>query len=478
MVSPEGARPAGDPGNQARLEGLQGQAGAFDDPVVPLPFLGMMERSFGRSFAQVRCHVGPAAQAATAAAGSQGMAQGQDVCFARADPAPWLVAHELAHVVQQQGGAPVPGAPDVEADADQVAGAVMAGRPVTVQARSSVQLRHFTGAEHVEIGDRAADKALDNLDLSDAHAELQTDRKDGKTLSFGQANKQAGDKYDTAREFNIGLTRNDKQDYAQEDLSKSEVIQANGNIRSENKAEVRSLLGEARSQGYDKDNFAHTWEVNQQEWATFHSEAISHAADGKLQRALRNEAFAAHFLQDGHAAGHLVPRAIEVAAGGHRLDEPQSGVSWHDYFNEHGMATTRGILYGDGFLSKAPTNVLSATRASLEEVLVAWQTGEVRSSELSGRFPEPILDPADLADMKIPSTRMDGQEITVSDEGYLARAEGLLPKQLEMLAAHEGWYEDVQAMVAAGQSTLVTPAGDSVSLAGLVEALGPAFAQV
>lgn len=466
-------------GNQARLERVRSAAEALSDPVVPLPHQSRMEAAFGRSFADVRCHIGPLSAQVGAELGTPGVARGRDVAFADAAPTAWVVAHELAHVVQQSGGTPLPGAGDVEADAEAAASAAVAGRPVQVKARTSESLRLFTGSEHAQIGNEAAEKALDNVGMASDKARLQTDRKGNDTLSYGQACRQAGDKYDTAHELDIGLTRNDKDDYASDaDLTKSEVIQDNGNIKSENKAEVRSLLSEARSEGYDKDNNAHTWKVNKLEWQTFHDTAIDKAAQGKLQSALRHEAFAAHFLQDAHAAGHMVPRSVEQAAGGHRLREPETGVSWHDYFNEHGVPTTKGILYGDGFLDKSPVCVMRATRASLEEVLTAYQTGEPVTSQVGARFPEPLTTPEELAEMPKPDKRMDGQELTVSDEGYQARAEGLVPKFLEMLAAYEGDYEELQARVAAGDETVETAAGHEVSLDWLVAAFDEWFERV
>lgn len=467
-------------GNQALLAQLKGAEGAFEDPTVPLPHRASFEAAFGRSFAKVRCHIGPRSQAMGAKLGFGGVARGWDVAFAEEAPDASLVAHELAHVVQQAGGAALPGAQDAETDADLAAAAAVAGRPVEVRQRTPVSVRYFTGDEHVEIGNQAAKKALANVGLSDSHARLKTKRADGKTLSYGQASRQGADKYDTVREFNIGLKRNDKEDFADpdSDLSKKDVIKDNGNIAGNNVSEVKRILSEAKNEGYDKDNFGHTWKVNKLEWSTFHAEAISLAARGKLQRALRSEAFAAHFLQDAHAAGHFVPRSVEQAAGGSRLREPGSGVSWHDYFNEHGVPTTKGILYGDEFLHKAPVCVMRATRASLEEVLQAYKTGNAKTSKVGGRFPEPLTDPAELANMQKPTKRMDGKKLTVTDAGYDARADGLVPKFLEMLAAHQGLYETLQAQVASGQEEIETPAGHTVSADWLVSEFGDWFDRV
>jgi len=69
-----------------------------------------MEARFGRDFAQVRIHDGAAAAQSAGDVGARAYAVGSNVAFGRGQYAPdsasgrWLIAHELAHVVQQQGG--------------------------------------------------------------------------------------------------------------------------------------------------------------------------------------------------------------------------------------------------------------------------------------------------------------------------------------------------------------------------------------
>jgi Domain of unknown function (DUF4157) len=75
----------------------------------------LMERRFGRSFADVRIHAGARAGESARDVGARAYTQGRDIAFAAGEYRPGtadglsLLAHELAHVVQQSGdaGAPV-----------------------------------------------------------------------------------------------------------------------------------------------------------------------------------------------------------------------------------------------------------------------------------------------------------------------------------------------------------------------------------
>jgi Domain of unknown function (DUF4157) len=97
-----------------------------------------MENRFGEDFSQVRVHTGEAADLSAMALSSKAFALGEDIVFG----APWyqpqtpagrvLLAHELAHVVQQRGdGLPAAG-PAVERDAREAAAAMESGDEVTL----------------------------------------------------------------------------------------------------------------------------------------------------------------------------------------------------------------------------------------------------------------------------------------------------------------------------------------------------------
>ncbi len=96
-----------------------------------------MESAFGHSFAEVRVHTGADASRATRESGARALTMGSDVAFGQGEYQPGtpigdaLIAHELAHVIQQKGATAVQreaGPRDaVESDADRSAiGAVAA----------------------------------------------------------------------------------------------------------------------------------------------------------------------------------------------------------------------------------------------------------------------------------------------------------------------------------------------------------------
>lgn len=105
--------------------------------VMPLPsgVRAAMERSFGQSFSDVRVHPG-SKQAQDM--GVRAYAQGNDIHFAPGAYAPethegkHLIAHELAHVVQQRGGAAEQPVTSPEAEAENAADAAAAGKPAKV----------------------------------------------------------------------------------------------------------------------------------------------------------------------------------------------------------------------------------------------------------------------------------------------------------------------------------------------------------
>lgn len=82
-------------------------------PAEPLPHLEAMQRRFGHDLSGVRAHVGMGG--ALEALDAQAATFGDDVAFSTRHPSVELVAHEVAHVLQQRGG----GARGVAADEAQ-----------------------------------------------------------------------------------------------------------------------------------------------------------------------------------------------------------------------------------------------------------------------------------------------------------------------------------------------------------------------
>jgi hypothetical protein len=111
-------------------------------PGLPLDLAtrALMEPRFGHNFARVRVHTDARAAESAAAVNARAYTVGSHVVLGAGQPSPetsagrQLLAHELAHVVQQHGGSSRP-APEIspsaphERDAHSAAMAVVAGRP-------------------------------------------------------------------------------------------------------------------------------------------------------------------------------------------------------------------------------------------------------------------------------------------------------------------------------------------------------------
>jgi uncharacterized protein DUF4157 len=115
---------------------------------LPEPVLHKFESSLGIDLSSVRVHTGAESQAAARAVGARAYTVGQDIHFAaghydpRSRAGEHLLAHEVAHTVQQRGGEPtrqnqleVSNPTDsFEHDADRAAEAMVAGETFSVTA--------------------------------------------------------------------------------------------------------------------------------------------------------------------------------------------------------------------------------------------------------------------------------------------------------------------------------------------------------
>ena len=101
-------------------------------PSGPLPYIDIIQRSFGRhDVGHIKAHADTPAAEGAKAMGAEAFATGEHVAFA-GTPSLHTAAHEAAHVVQQRGGVQLAGGVGREGDAyerhaDAVADAVVAG---------------------------------------------------------------------------------------------------------------------------------------------------------------------------------------------------------------------------------------------------------------------------------------------------------------------------------------------------------------
>ena len=113
---------------------------------LPDQLRGQFEQSLGADLSGVRVHTGAAANEASTALGARAYAVGQDVFMGAGQYAPdtadgaWLLAHEVAHTVQQRGGSQGPQTKleisepgdAMEHEADRAADAMMSRTPISI----------------------------------------------------------------------------------------------------------------------------------------------------------------------------------------------------------------------------------------------------------------------------------------------------------------------------------------------------------
>jgi hypothetical protein len=126
---------------------------------IPQTLLGQMSRSFAHDFSGVRIHTGEAADQAARTFQAAAFTHGSEIYFANGRYQPetargrWLIAHELAHVVQQRGAClerTSNADSSLEHQASRAAHAAITGRPalatpgssaLTVQCETEAELR-------------------------------------------------------------------------------------------------------------------------------------------------------------------------------------------------------------------------------------------------------------------------------------------------------------------------------------------------
>lgn len=386
------------------------------------------EPRFGHDFSKVRVHMNANAAEHTRAVNARAFTVGKDIVFGvgeyRADTSEGrrLLAHELAHVCQQ----------------NRVASAPL--------------IQRYEGPEHQDIGDRY---------LRELPAFLQTEEgtRWARELGFNRDDlvaqilrdpMQRGAKIRLAPRVNpeTGAVEN-------VDLTPGEIIALMGDFYATVKQlanaparELRSILdvmqGErvgtvpdaaerfekitgGRYLALAQRNDTHFARLNRAEWRRLHEEAIAVAqaagreqSEEQFQRALLIDAAAGHFLTDAYAAGHLFDKS-EVLAGIWlhlssnsaltRNPEMQTYVglvafkgrlpqlvlkNLHDRMNREGfkVGNARGMrwrTFGDNYLEVADETQRVAALAvflSRQQVFAARNGESANPDEIEGLMPD------------------------------------------------------------------------------------------
>lgn len=150
-------------------------AGLLTSFALPSPLRERFEGSLGADLGAVRLHTGDASAEAAGALEARAFATGQDIHFGAGQYRPddpfgqHLIAHEVAHTVQQAGTSPSPQAKlDVsqpsdpaEQEADRAADAMVAGEPASVSRAIAAVYRSGPLATPAGVTDEEKKAALD-----------------------------------------------------------------------------------------------------------------------------------------------------------------------------------------------------------------------------------------------------------------------------------------------------------------------------
>ena len=356
----------------------------FTGDAMDLPYKSEMESGFGTSFANVQAYGGAEAQAANQALGSRAYAVGNQIAFDTPNPAKEVVAHELAHTIQQSGGASsshalqpwtLGGGDPFEAEADAAAHAVVAGQQASVSLRGPAGVQKWGGEDHYTIGNLAGQKAQQTLvglgittpsaptimqatpGAAGSHSQAGAEnpgqagmagsgtginhsaggsslgvQTDAGTISFGAASRYGGD-YATTVTGVGGLSgRGTERDGA------GAGRRTDPNAPWYERAAAQGLNGIQFAQMTigGTTNANHFYPTNAFEYRNHHNLAMGHArqaaslanaGDGaaaaeEIRQAMQEEGFANHFLQDTFSAGHLAPRSLDSTE--HLAQDPEA----------------------------------------------------------------------------------------------------------------------------------------------------------
>ncbi len=392
--------------DQVAASGLAGTA-------RPVPYKEEMEQGFGRDFSNVKAHMGPEAVHAARSLNARAYAMGDAVAFESTSPDRELVAHELAHVVQQSGGgegvqskSTAGGTSAWEAEADEAAKAVVSGRRAEVRSRvPQGAIQRWSGHEHRAMGNMAVLIATQasNFDVSDFKKKHGSkDFADPAAMGFTNGAEASPDPVLQDLENRsanvLDVETNDTYIQDPEGVGPPIVVRnhisfgAASEFGGDYDKNVSALANERNSDnpvGNDyvvvalnaKTNINHFFPLNHDEYYKHHKAALAAAQRGDRKQALLEEGFASHFLEDSFAAGHMAPRALDRNSLT-ELEEDELGLNrtknWHDALNlvdsPEGLPTSRGGFHGDDTMTGNDlVTVATDVAASLREVLTTLE---------------------------------------------------------------------------------------------------------
>src|SRR5260221_217089 len=366
-----------------------------------------VEPRFGHDFSQVRVHIDEKAAKSARSVNALAYTVGRDVVFGTGQYAPGtnegehLLAHELAHVVQQgvqtassghSEGLTIPKDMSLEAEAHHAARFSNSNLQLSTVAHvPGTALQKFDSFEHVELGDEAGGPKSGRI-LLDAH------KKD-----LPERDKQPVEKWHNPWPKLMATATKEQKDAITQGLTYGEVVALSGDFYKSfedlNRASLKEIfdliplirsnktsttqLEEATGGRYlalAKQNESHFSNVTQGHsniavWRERHIQAILKAMSGDANLAWGINAAADHFLTDAFSSGHIrTPRSQLM---GSKLGDVESKIL-HDLDNEYGVEVKnekgeRWTAYGDDFLDDKQGRNKRNKELALEAVRLSKQ---------------------------------------------------------------------------------------------------------
>jgi hypothetical protein len=348
-------------------------ASGFSGPTMDLPYRAEMEAGFGRSFSSVQAYGGGAASEANTAMNAQAYTVGQSIAFKDSNPDKAVVAHELAHTVQQGEAGPVQtwgvgkDGDAFESEADDAAATVLAGGRASVSMRTGPAIHKWGGSDHYTIGNLAGQKALQLFQAKFPGVDPMTPKIDvpagpgtgGAPIGGGVLHGENAGDHPTSgpmeqHQPSVGIAGSNgdnstlgiKTDTGQISFGAASRYGGDYTTTVGGLKTLRSDLGNTITEApkgagggnwfSDKIQFAqmaiggttnsnHFFPVNRMEYQGHHNTAVGHArtafamaksgnqkgAEDAMASAMQEEGFGNHFLQDTFASGHMAPRSLD-----------------------------------------------------------------------------------------------------------------------------------------------------------------------
>lgn len=357
--------PAAAPCRARGLGGGMGNRGgsAGGGSALPGRLRGDMESRFGADFSGVRVHSGPGAARLARSVAARAFTLGSDIYFNQGEFQPGspqgqhLLAHELTHVVQHGGGGPA----------------------ISRAPAGGAQIHRWNSHEHRAFGNLAVIKATGG---SFAIGGRDTS-KDDRNGMLAELNQRAQSLPRVETQDTVYQTRGGVEHVYHNSLTFGEASELAGDYAKTPQALDQRTTSDGPGGPADyitmvriaQTNVNHFFPLNQKEYVNHHSLAVAAARQGDRKKAMLEEGFAAHFLQDCYAAGHMTPRALDqVSATGMSVSELGLNRSkkWHDLLNakRSGLPTSRGRFRGDDTMNPSDLETISTdTAQSLGQVL-------------------------------------------------------------------------------------------------------------